>query len=67
MDTATNSSNGNLTFDSEAFDLDDETCDYVIVRELLHLAVPIHGRHWKSPMTAHVGDYAEIERRLQDR
>ena len=58
------SSNGNLTFNSELLELDDELCSYVIVHELLHFYVPNHGRLWKSLMTAHLGDYRVVEQRL---
>jgi predicted metal-dependent hydrolase len=40
---------------------------YVIVHELLHFAVPNHGRLWKSLMWAHLGDYEQIEKRLTQR
>ena len=56
--------NGNLNFNSELLDLDIELQDYVIVHELLHFSVPNHGRLWKSLMTAHLGDYQELERQL---
>ena len=38
--------------------------NYVIVHELLHFSVPNHGKLWKSLMTAHLGDYKEVEERL---
>ena len=31
---------------------------------LLHFSVPNHGKLWKSLMTAHLGDYQTLERRL---
>jgi predicted metal-dependent hydrolase len=46
--------------------LDREIGDYVIVHELLHFNVPNHGPLWKSLMRAHLGDYAEAERRLEE-
>lgn len=58
------STNGNLTFNSELLELDQELCDYVIVHELLHFSVPNHGALWKSLMTAHLGDYQRLEARL---
>ncbi len=58
------SSNGNLNFNSELLGLDDELQDYVIVHELLHFSVPNHGKLWKSLMTAHLGNYQELEQRL---
>ena len=58
------STNGNLNFNSELLELDEELQDYVIVHELLHFNVPNHGKLWKSLMTAHLGDYSAKERRL---
>lgn len=49
---------------SELLDLDEELQDYVIVHELLHFGVPNHGKLWKSLMTAHLGDYQKLEKRL---
>jgi predicted metal-dependent hydrolase len=50
-----------LIFNVELLDMDDEICDYVIVHELLHFHVPNHGKLWKSLMSAHLGDYQNIE------
>jgi predicted metal-dependent hydrolase len=58
------STNGNLNFNVELLDLDKEIGDYVIVHELLHSSVPNHGKLWKSLMTAHLGDYETVEKRL---
>ncbi len=44
--------------------LDEPLRRYVIVHELLHFSVPNHGKLWKSLMTAHLGDYHKIERKL---
>ncbi len=41
-----------------------EIGDYVIVHELLHFNVPNHGKLWKSLMTAYLGDYEKIEKKL---
>lgn len=60
------SSTGTLSFNDELLDLDTRLGEYVIVHELLHLSVPNHGPLWKSLMQAHLGDYAELERRLAD-
>ncbi|RLA09121.1 MAG: metal-dependent hydrolase [Gammaproteobacteria bacterium] len=59
------STSGNLTFNTELLGLDKELCDYVIVHELLHFHVPNHGKLWKSLMMAHLGDYQQLENRLQ--
>lgn len=59
------STNGNLNFNSELLELDEELWDYVIVHELLHFFVPNHGKLWKSLMHAHLGDYAALEARLR--
>jgi predicted metal-dependent hydrolase len=59
------STNGNLNFNSELLALDKKIGDYVIVHELLHFSVPNHGKLWKSLMTAYVGDYEKLERRLR--
>ncbi|HEX9584772.1 MAG TPA: M48 family metallopeptidase [Gammaproteobacteria bacterium] len=61
------STNGNLNFNSELLELDEELQDYVIVHELLHFGVPNHGKLWKSLMTAHLGDYQKLETRLSTR
>jgi len=42
-----------------------DTGEYVIVHELLHFNVPNHGKLWKSLMTAYLGDYEKIERKLK--
>ena len=58
------STNGNLNFNAELLSFDEELQDYVIVHELLHFSVPNHGKLWKSLMTAHLGNYKEVEQRL---
>lgn len=58
------STNGNLNFNAELLSFDGELQDYVIVHELLHFSVPNHGKLWKSLMTAHLGNYKEVEQRL---
>lgn len=58
------STNGHLNFNNELLDLDSDLWDYVIVHELLHFSVPNHGKLWKSLMRAHVGEYEELESRL---
>jgi predicted metal-dependent hydrolase len=56
---------GHLNFNDELLGFNTETCDYVIVHELLHFFVPNHGKLWKSLMRAHLGDYERIESRLR--
>jgi predicted metal-dependent hydrolase len=56
---------GRLTFDQSLLLKPNDLQDYVIVHELLHLAVPNHGKLWKSLMRAHLGEYEALERRLQ--
>ena len=56
---------GNLNFNAELIELDRDIGDHVIVHELLHFSVPNHGRLWKSLMRAHLGDYEQIEARLE--
>jgi hypothetical protein len=58
------STNGNLNFNAELLGFEAELQDYVIVHELLHFNVPNHGKLWKSLMTAHLGDYKQLEQRL---
>jgi predicted metal-dependent hydrolase len=60
------STNGNLTFNSDLLELDADIWNYVIVHELLHFYVPNHGKLWKSLMTAYLGNYSDIEKRLAD-
>lgn len=59
------STGGNLTFNTELLDLEEEVRDYVIVHELLHFFAPNHGRLWKSLMRAHLGNYEDLDRRLR--
>ncbi len=59
------STDGNLNFNKQLLDLDKELGDYVIVHELLHFNIPNHGKLWKSLMTAYLGDYEKIERKLK--
>ena len=56
---------GSLNFNTELLELDRELGDYVIVHELLHFSVPNHGKLWKSLMRVHLGEYGELEIRLQ--
>ena len=58
------STDGNLNFNKELLSMDKEIGDYVIVHELLHFNVPNHGKLWKSLMTAYLGDYGKIEKKL---
>ena len=58
------STSGNLNFSTDLLELDEELQDYVIVHELLHFSVPNHGKLWKSLMSAHLGDYQSLEKRL---
>jgi hypothetical protein len=55
---------GLLIFNTEILGMDSDVCDYVIVHELLHNQAPNHGKLWKSLMTAHLGDYKEVENKL---
>jgi predicted metal-dependent hydrolase len=59
------STDGNLNFNKQLLNLDKELGDYVIVHELLHFNVPNHGKLWKSLMTAYLGDYEKIEKKLK--
>jgi hypothetical protein len=56
---------GNLNFNEELLTFEKDIADYVIVHELLHFFVPNHGKLWKSLMRAHLGNYEEVEVRLQ--
>ena len=58
---------GTLSFNDELLRMDKRLGDYVIVHELLHFSVPNHGKLWKALMRAHLGDYEEMERSLNDR
>ena len=55
---------GTLSFNDELLDMAKDLGDYVIVHELLHFAVPNHGKLWKSLMRAHLGSYEESEKQL---
>ena len=56
---------GHLNFSDELPALKPALWDYVIVHELLHFAVPNHGKLWKSLMRAHLGDSEVQERQLK--
>ena len=56
---------GRLTFNNELLSFDAILWDYVIVHELLHFFVPNHGKLWKSLMSAYLGDYQSLEKRLK--
>ena len=56
---------GNLNFNAELLGMDRAVGDYVIVHELLHFAVPHHGKLWKSLMRAHLEDYEKLDRELK--
>jgi predicted metal-dependent hydrolase len=58
---------GNLSFNAELLELDQQLGDYVIVHELLHFFVPNHGKLWKSLMRAYLGEYEALEGRLKKR
>jgi hypothetical protein len=55
---------GTLSFNEELLTMEREVADYVIVHELLHFAVPNHGKLWKSLMRAHLGDYETLSIKL---
>lgn len=59
------STDGNLNFNKELLDLDKELGNYVIVHELLHFHIPNHGKLWKSLMSAYLGDYEKIDKKLK--
>ncbi len=59
------STGGTLSFNDELLEMPTDLGDYVIVHELLHFAVPNHGKLWKSLMRAHLGEYEESEKRLR--
>jgi predicted metal-dependent hydrolase len=54
-----------LIFNSELLDMDKDIGQHVIVHELLHFRVPNHGKLWKSLMTAHLGEYEQLEAKLK--
>ena len=59
------STNGYLNFNVDLLDMDKEIGEYVIVHELLHFNTPNHGKLWKSLMSAFLGDYEKLEKRLK--
>jgi predicted metal-dependent hydrolase len=59
------STGGTLSFNDELLGMPKSLGDYVIVHELLHFAVPNHGKLWKSLMRAHLGDYEGMEEQLR--
>ena len=59
------STDGNLNFNANLLELEQEIGRYVIVHELLHFNVPNHGKLWKSLMKAYLGDYEKMELKLK--
>lgn len=59
------STSGNLNFNAELLGMDKKLGEYVIIHELLHFNVPNHGKLWKSLMTAYLGNYQALEKRLR--
>ena len=59
------STDGNLNFNADLLDMDKDLGTYVIVHELLHFKIPNHGKLWKSLMTAYLGDWEILDRRLK--
>lgn len=55
---------GTLSFNDELLCMDTKLGDYVIVHELLHFSVPNHGKLWKMLMRAHLGEWENLEKRL---
>ena len=56
---------GTLSFNDELLEMERDLGDYVIVHELLHFAVPNHGKLWKSLMHAYIGEYEHLEARMK--
>jgi predicted metal-dependent hydrolase len=54
-----------LNFSAELPDLKPVLWDDAIVHELLHFAIPAHGKLWKSLMRPHPVDYEVPEGQLQ--
>ena len=55
------SSAGTVTLAIDLLDQEPGFQDYVIVHELLHLRLPIHGRVFKALMSAHVPEWRVME------
>ena len=55
---------GTLSFNDELLCMDTKLGDYVIVHELLHFSVPNHGKLWRMLMRAHLGEWENLEKRL---
>ncbi len=56
------STTGWVTFARDLLGTSSAFQDYVIVHELLHLKVPIHGRLFKSYLTAYLPDWKRSAR-----
>ncbi len=59
------STDGRLNFSTDLLNMEKEIQNYVIVHELLHVNIPNHGKLWKSLMSAWLGDYEAIEKKLK--
>lgn len=62
---ASYSAAGHLNFSAELPDLKPALWDDAIVHELLHFAIPAHGKLWKSLIRPHPVDYEVPEGQLQ--
>ncbi|MEA1963549.1 MAG: M48 family metallopeptidase [Candidatus Aerophobetes bacterium] len=58
------SSKGNITFNSEIALLPKEVAEYVVIHELLHLAVPNHGKTFKVLLSAYLPNWEELHFKL---
>ena len=58
---------GLLIFNAELLTMEPAIGDYVIVHELLHSAVPNHGKLWKSLMRAYLGNYERLDAKLKSK
>jgi hypothetical protein len=59
-----NSSKGNIILNSELTKLPKEVAEYAVLHELLHVAVPNHGKKFKALLSAYMPDWESRHAKL---
>jgi hypothetical protein len=60
-----NSSKGNIILNSELTKLPREVAEYAVLHELLHVAVPNHGKKFKAMLSAYMPDWEKRSKKLK--
>lgn len=59
-----NSSKGNIILNSELTRLPKEVAEYAVLHELIHVAVPNHGKKFKAMLSAYMPDWEKRHAQL---